>query len=330
MDKEELKNKLIDLLRLQANEYLDSYIEIIERNRKADSIKFSTERHHIIPVYYFRDNGVDVDNSNDNIVNLRFRDHVLAHYYLCNCSTGKYKNFNCIAVMTMLGRTEFPLDQEEILKDMPLYEELKAQSLLYMSEKMKNRVILPEWIAKSVTNRAGYRHTEQTIDRIRSSNKGKKHNISVEGMYNLSYKKKESHWYNNGSKEMFFHDTDLIPEGFVRGRLPMSQEHIEKLCISQQKRFQTSRGTMLGKKLTLEQRKKLSSSLTGRKIPIETVTKLSNTLKGSKMYTNGTITVRVLKDEKPPEGFVPGMPRKKRDLSEKLGLDIAGTNLEEL
>lgn len=323
MDKEFLEKRLLTSLCLERNEYFEKYTNLILENISRKPVKFLTERHHIIPSYYYKDLGIKKDNSVDNVVNLTFKDHVLAHYYLSQCSVGKYKYSNYFSVLAMVGRKEFPLSEDELMKELPLYEEIRKQSLIYMSKMMSGRCVPPDVVAKSVKNRSGYRHSENTIQNIRNSNIGKKHNLSEEGRQKISSTRSGSHWYNNGLQELCFFENDAIPEGFVKGRLRISEETREKLCVSQQKRFQNNSGTMLGRKLTLEQRKRLSQSLSGRKIPVETVTKLSNTLKGSKMYTNGTVTVRVLKGEEPPEGFFPGMPRKNSS-------DIASTNLEEL
>lgn len=66
-------------------EYFKAYIELILKNLTTKKEKFKTNRHHIIPRCYFKIKQLPVDNSSENIVNLQYADHLLAHYYLGNC-----------------------------------------------------------------------------------------------------------------------------------------------------------------------------------------------------------------------------------------------------
>ena len=65
-----LKQKLLSLGIFIDNEYLDSYCFLIENNRNTSKISGVTERHHIIQRAYFKDKGVPIDNSKENIVNI--------------------------------------------------------------------------------------------------------------------------------------------------------------------------------------------------------------------------------------------------------------------
>ena len=71
------------------NEYLDKYVELIDLNKNTQAISKKTNKHHIIPAYYFRHFDFPVDNSEDNLVNLYYRDHMLAHMYLSGCTEGR-------------------------------------------------------------------------------------------------------------------------------------------------------------------------------------------------------------------------------------------------
>lgn len=94
----ELKDKLISLNIVIQNEYLDMYCTLVENNRNTPKQKYRTNRHHIIPRSYFKENNMQVDNSQENIVNLTYADHFLAHYYLSMCCIGRYKFYNELAV----------------------------------------------------------------------------------------------------------------------------------------------------------------------------------------------------------------------------------------
>lgn len=80
---QKLKEKLLSLGIFDDNEYLDFYCELVESNRNTKREKFKTQKHHIIPKCYYKVNNKEIDNSDSNCVNLLYKDHVLAHYYLC-------------------------------------------------------------------------------------------------------------------------------------------------------------------------------------------------------------------------------------------------------
>lgn len=67
------------------NEYYIKYCDLIESNSNNIPVRGVTQRHHIVPKYYFKRVGKKVDNSKNNIVNLKYSDHILAHYYLSLC-----------------------------------------------------------------------------------------------------------------------------------------------------------------------------------------------------------------------------------------------------
>ena len=81
-----LKQTLLQINLVQDNEYLDSYCALIEANRKTKREKFKTQKHHIIPKYYFKQNNLPIDNTKNNYVNLIHKDHLLAHLYLFKCA----------------------------------------------------------------------------------------------------------------------------------------------------------------------------------------------------------------------------------------------------
>lgn len=80
-----LKEKLLSLGIFEDNEYLDFYCILIENNKNTKKEKFKTQKHHIIPKCYYRLNNFNINNSKDNLVNLLYKDHIIAHHYLCLC-----------------------------------------------------------------------------------------------------------------------------------------------------------------------------------------------------------------------------------------------------
>lgn len=111
------KEKLVNIGLVNDNEWLDKYIDILVKNEKTKKLVNYTQRHHIIPKYYFKYNGLEVDNSINNVVNLSIEEHVLAHYYLCMCSSDTYKGYSYASINYILRHNN--------VKSLPTYEEFK-------------------------------------------------------------------------------------------------------------------------------------------------------------------------------------------------------------
>lgn len=97
------KKKLLQLKVFNDDECLDKYCELIESNKNTKREKFKTQKHHIIPKSVFTTLHLTIDNSRENLVNLSYKDHILAHYYLCKCTKNniiKYKMILCINLIT--------------------------------------------------------------------------------------------------------------------------------------------------------------------------------------------------------------------------------------
>lgn len=137
------KEKLVEYLNLQENTYLDLYIQLICNNKETRQKRFLTQKHHIIPKYYFRRNNKFIDNSCDNVVNLTYSDHILAHIYLglcCKDKRDRYSNF--CAINKLLGEKylqKINLKQllHDISKNVDNYNDLYADYLSYNSEKSR-------------------------------------------------------------------------------------------------------------------------------------------------------------------------------------------------
>ena len=48
---------------ITCNIYLDKYVELIDSNKNTQAISKKTNKHHIIPAYYFRHFDLPVDKS---------------------------------------------------------------------------------------------------------------------------------------------------------------------------------------------------------------------------------------------------------------------------
>ena len=102
----DLKQKLLALAIVEDNEYLDKYISIIITNYKTARTKYKTQKHHIVPRAVYAHNKEPLDNSITNIVNLQYKDHILAHYYLYMCAIGWFKYSAAKAVDYLIKRID--------------------------------------------------------------------------------------------------------------------------------------------------------------------------------------------------------------------------------
>lgn len=132
----ELKHTMIDTGFFIDCEVLDKYCELITSNAHTKKEKFKTQRHHILPKTYFSEVNKEIDNTSENIVNLYFANHVLAHYYLTLCvkeSRLKYKLL--CAFRYIYGKNRAQIDNiEDLNVNMNLqkiYEETKHNMSLY-------------------------------------------------------------------------------------------------------------------------------------------------------------------------------------------------------
>lgn len=121
-----LKEQLLQTDMFIANNQLDAYITLIECN-KSTGMKYS-ERHHIIPRSYYKLTKQKVDNSKNNIVNLSYFEHILAHYYLSFCTKGKLKqaNIGAFIMLVEIGLEILTQDEATAISHLKDYAELKA------------------------------------------------------------------------------------------------------------------------------------------------------------------------------------------------------------
>nr|DAO10772.1 MAG TPA: HNH endonuclease [Caudoviricetes sp.] len=123
-----LKEKLLELGLIQDNVFLDSYVNLIQENEKLQYIPKVTQQHHIIPRCYYRNIGIPVNNDKENLVNLYYKDHILAHYYLALASDGIFKYQNFTTIFIILGSKNFPDDEKDLLEKLPHIQKLYEDS----------------------------------------------------------------------------------------------------------------------------------------------------------------------------------------------------------
>lgn len=91
----DLRKTLMDYNICEENEYLDKYLQLVNKNMLTEQVRYETELHHVVPVCYYAQeyniNRADAlkladKDSNNFKVNMSHSDHVLAHIYLAKCS----------------------------------------------------------------------------------------------------------------------------------------------------------------------------------------------------------------------------------------------------
>lgn len=121
----DLYEKLRILPYFSDNDYLQKYCIIIERHFGSRRRNKGTNEHHILPRCWFRLNSLEVDNSLRNLVTLPYREHILAHYYLCLCTLGPLKYANELAFVNMISRKKLSQTDRQLLRNLSEYDKIR-------------------------------------------------------------------------------------------------------------------------------------------------------------------------------------------------------------
>lgn len=126
---ENLKQKLLELGVFDNLNYLDKYVELIKTKALPKAIKFKTQKHHIIPKCYFKIIKQAVDNSDSNIVHLKFIDHVRAHCLLILASKkdSLFQYYNYCAINHLTGKLHIEPTEQDIKDLESLYQSEEYQ-----------------------------------------------------------------------------------------------------------------------------------------------------------------------------------------------------------
>ena len=131
----ELEQRLLNTGLVQQSSYLTKYCELLLTKSLTNYDSSKANYHHAIPRMYFIDNNIELDNSEDNLFILLYKDHVLAHYYLAMAavdSTFKYKR--AYAVRFVVGQIT-DTTERELLERLP---EVQASYELIVKEFSNN------------------------------------------------------------------------------------------------------------------------------------------------------------------------------------------------
>jgi len=268
-DKLFYKQKLLRTNLFIDNEYLDQYIELIIHN-KNNIINNYVEKHHILPKAIFKLLNMPLDNSELNMCNLSYSDHMLAHCILTKCTIEPFKSKAISAVTMMLSHNKY-------LPQTTIDDYLNNIELQLLVKECKS----------------GRKHTQEEIDKIKKANK-KPHNVHPKSEFKKGYtpwnagiswstiyseeelkekfsKNGEYIWITNGNLETQILNSEIIPVGYLPGRLELKQDTKQKISNTNKQK--------------------------GIKPPAQ---------KGYINYTDGTSTIRIFPGDIIPEGFYKG------------------------
>ena len=198
-----IKDKLLSCGLVHDNEYLDKYVEIMETKSAPTKEIGVHNRHHIIPRFYFRINNIPIDSSTENIANLVFKDHILAHYYLALCSAGKYRFLAELSFFRTTGFMTIP-KSEEAIGDMDRYDDMYRSYISNCAKKMTGHVISEETKRKISIANTGKRRTPEEKRRIAEATKAAMTDEMMKK--NIEYHAR-SVWVNDG-----VHSKQIRPE----------------------------------------------------------------------------------------------------------------------
>lgn len=119
-----LKSTLLSYNGFVNNIYLEKYCSLVERHTITGVQRKITNSHHIIPKAWFKLNKKSVDNSECNLVNLPYREHALAHYYLCLCTVDQLQYANELAFICLISRKKLNFSDKHLITHLPLYNNI--------------------------------------------------------------------------------------------------------------------------------------------------------------------------------------------------------------
>ena len=172
----EIKENLLTTGIVKENEYLDKYCNLIVENAKTKYQVHKTQSHHIIPKYYCKVHCPSLIKDRTNKVNLLYKDHILAHYYLALCSANKTlvtKNVSALFKMTNVPQTEFEGSPIEFIENLDKYQELYEMYSVHQGDHLRGKKQSTDHIAQRVHKNTGQKRSLETRKKMSEWQKGK-------------------------------------------------------------------------------------------------------------------------------------------------------------
>ena len=106
------------------NDYLKRYDLLISRHITTKVKPRQTNSHHIIPKSWFKIHDLPVDNTLNNLVNLPYREHIMAHYYLCLCTQDPLRYANELGFMCLISRKKLNPTDKLLIQSLSMYNNI--------------------------------------------------------------------------------------------------------------------------------------------------------------------------------------------------------------
>lgn len=249
-----LKEKLLQYDNcFESNQYFDEYVRLIEASMPAKENKPYTQKHHIIPRNYFFKNERDVEGG-WNLVNLSYKDHILAHYYLSFCLMDEDVRYGTrYAFYRMCRENPLGFDISDVC-NLERYNEL-------------NKLTQEENSKRASIKGKGFKHSEETKRKI-SEHNSKVYNsekwvwVTHEDGRTRQIREKEKDLFLNYGWHLGRHDKEAYRKisetqraNPNRSMLGRKQTQYQKDCVSK---------ALKGKPKTLEARNNMSKGRLGK------------------------------------------------------------------
>lgn len=197
-------------------EYLDKYIDLINSNELTSKEKYITESHHILPKLFFKLNKKPVDNSDNNLVNLKYSDHILAHCYIAlSSNNNRFTSGNIDAIIAVLNSNNLPYKTiEEFVNNFDYIKDiLKCNHFISDEQKVK--------LSEISSNSKWYNNgIDETFSRVKPKGWAEgRLPFSDEQKNKIGQSSSRSKWYNNGKISIF---SEVKPDGFIEGRIDIT------------------------------------------------------------------------------------------------------------
>ena len=125
LDRVTLKEKLLGTEYFIENSFLEKYLKLVCHKYYRKHVLY---KHHILQRKYYHLIKKRVDDSKDNIIELPFDKHCLAHWYLINCTIGELRRANIRAIHQMITQTKkMESLNEKIIKQLAKYAMLATE-----------------------------------------------------------------------------------------------------------------------------------------------------------------------------------------------------------
>lgn len=231
------------------NKYTNTYFRIINNARNRIEFDSYTENHHIIP------RSLCGSDSNENLVRLSAREHLICHLLLIRMVEGVYREKMIFAANMMCNASSSKHLGQRIKSRQ--YSLIKSELSKIQRERMLNSS--PERKAKFSKHMLGKHHSDETKDKIRVGNTNKK--VSQETKDKISLSNKGRSLSEDHKKKLSISSTNRV----------CSDETREKISKAN-----------IGKTISVKTREKMSKAKIGTQVSKETREKMSKAKLGTK------------------------------------------------